>query len=603
MKQTNTIILMFLGFLFILYITGKVFVVTHPQQQIEAKKEGAQMIPPMDFLRVTERKIVDSKQAEFDIKGIGLTNGVYMLTDSSKLMGSKYRLIQDDYDQMAKDGFNTVRLYMQYYWYDKLNPQNLFSYLDEQIAFAKKAKLYVILNLHFFGDSIEVEKHQQDGFFKGNAKYDVVAFWAAISNHYKAESTVLGYDLINEPTCCGGYSEEKLYDLYKLIITKIRNNDDKHIIIIADPINKYAAPKQTYFVQHTPYIKLDDPNIAYTYHWYQPIAFTHQGMFNSNYFEEGATYPLTISEADYRTGYYSNPYWNQSGHENWTEYIGNWVDFAALIAGRNDFSGKPMFNVSLSGSKIKGQVWYDDIVIEEKDVKSGKIKQLPVPNAAFTTPKDFEGWTTSPVPSSLPARWYPLSNPESTGVRFAWDMTENHSGTGSGALLIDGRKAVWKGSNPWANWSQSGGALSTYYNISPQKLYRVRAWVKIKDNSDYNVSIGFGVHDVHQIVYNLKTIKKQIDKYYSDWSKRNNVPLICTEFGVANPSRSPLTGVKKSDVQKSWLADMLKVFDSNGHGWVVHCYKSYAGRGDLFGLYDLSPSQDRDLIDVLKQPN
>ena len=599
LKEGKTTLMLPLGGNYLLTATGKQKVKTVQSQSILISISSANQVIRLYFddwslsrmLSVNGRDIRTGQHAKVDLRGFGLPNAVYNEMNPAKLSHSDYEITSVDYKAIKDIGANVARFYIQYYWMSPKNEQALYHYLDEQIEAARRQGVYLVLNLHYLGKAEDVRKKHEDGFWQGDIAgkgYDLVGFWDRLSKRYHYESVIAGYDLINEPDCSGGYLEALLYDEYEKIINVIRANGDQHMIFISDPVQKFTNPNGRTYLPGAPFKKMKDSNIVYEYHFYQPIEFTHQGFFESSYFERGTTYPYLKSEGTYKGGYYNNPYWKDTLNGDWQEYKGAWVDLEHQANCTIDIL-TDRFNINLGAAKTIGKVWFDDIILEEKDVQSGKIRRLNINNDTISHPKDYWGWQKDPFPSPSTSGWYSMANPESEGVVFAWDRSQDHTGNGGGSLLIDGTKAKWSKNNPWARWAQDGGARTRFYPIERGKLYRVRAWVKILGDNDYHTNIAFSINKVKETMINKQYLASFIKNYYESWAQTNNVPLFMGEFGLTNPSRLKIKGVPamKSDDQVAWLSDVLEIVNQGyTKNWCFHAYKSYALRGDLFGLFD-----------------
>ncbi|HZY38546.1 MAG TPA: glycoside hydrolase family 5 protein [Mucilaginibacter sp.] len=147
---------------------------------------------------------------------------------------------------LKASGMNSIRIPFNYRLFTnenycgQNNPNRGFELLDRVIGWCKKEGLYVILDMHCApggqtGDNID------DGFgypflFKSPAMQQLTAkIWRRIAGHYKNETIILGYDLLNEPIATYFNAEEfnpSLEPVYKLITKAIRSVDKNHILIL-----------------------------------------------------------------------------------------------------------------------------------------------------------------------------------------------------------------------------------------------------------------------------------------------------------------------------------------------------------------------------------
>jgi endoglucanase len=544
--------------------------------------------------KVSGANVLNPEGQNVKLQGLALPNGVYNIEYPYQLFDSDYELFDSDYERIASMGLNSVRFYIQYYWLDDENYYDFFKYLDKQLALGEKHGINFIINLHFFGMADKVQKGLEDGFYKGNHKYDIVSFWKKISDRYKKEDRIVAYDLINEPYISDAFSEKQLYKTYKDLIKLIRDNDDEHIIIVSDPVNNFPkALKEGRLRKRAPFVKLQDNNLMYQFHWYEPIEFTHQGFFETDYFELGAQYPSVKTIDQYKGGFYRSPYISDTDGK-WFEYKTKWVDLNLVNTPVDIIKDK--FNLSLSYTHLEGKVWFDDIRLYKKD-SEGNIVQVSVPNHDIRDSRSFVGWVENPLASDVPSRWNAMNDPDTSGIITGIDWYNDYSGNGSGSLFVDASNAIWGKNNPWAVWGQSGGAVSTYYNIDLDSTYQVKFAVKTTANSKHAISVGFGVYEVKEILINKITMRNMLREYYSFWARKMNVPLYCGEFGTTNPGM--LDSSFYSPEQAQWLEDFISILNEEVGHWTYHSYKSNSPRSDLFGLYN--NNVDNELINVISK--
>lgn len=143
-------------------------------------------------------------------------------------------------------GMNSIRVPFNYRLFTKENylgennENHGFELLDRLIKWCKKEQLYVVLDMHCApggqtGDNID----DGDGYpFLYDSKNDkelTTSIWKRIARYYKNDTTVLGYDLLNEPIAHyfdKAHFNPKLEPLYKMITAAIRTVDNNHIIIV-----------------------------------------------------------------------------------------------------------------------------------------------------------------------------------------------------------------------------------------------------------------------------------------------------------------------------------------------------------------------------------
>lgn len=141
---------------------------------------------------------------------------------------------QEDFAQIAKDGFNVVRIPILY---DILEADNGYIWLDRAIRWARNNGLYVVIDLHGVPGRQSREHHTGESdvnsFFKDCVYLQqTIRLWQTIAARYKDYPEVAGYDLINEPM--GADSVDQLMCVQNILYHAIREVDEKHIIIFED---------------------------------------------------------------------------------------------------------------------------------------------------------------------------------------------------------------------------------------------------------------------------------------------------------------------------------------------------------------------------------
>ena len=153
---------------------------------------------------------------------------------------------EGDIHYLKTIGVNSIRIPFSYRLFtheDYLgqnNPNRGFELMDRVIGWCKKENIYVMLDMHSApggqtGDNID-DGYGYPFLFKSEASQKLTAdIWKRIADHYKNETIILGYDLLNEPIATYFNKDEfnpGLEPLYKKITAAIRTVDKNHIVIL-----------------------------------------------------------------------------------------------------------------------------------------------------------------------------------------------------------------------------------------------------------------------------------------------------------------------------------------------------------------------------------
>ena len=145
-----------------------------------------------------------------------------------------------------------------------------FAYLERCLDWCKDNGLCLILDLHkapgySFGDTIE-GYHPMPLFHEPETQERFISLWVALTEHFKTEGDMLLFELLNEINLP---DSAPWNDLARRTVERIRSVDSNRQIVIGG--NHFNAASELAHVQ-----QVDDPNIRYTFHFYEPILFTHQ---------------------------------------------------------------------------------------------------------------------------------------------------------------------------------------------------------------------------------------------------------------------------------------------------------------------------------------
>ncbi len=155
-------------------------------------------------------------------------------------------ITEEDIHYLKSIGVNSIRVPFNYRLFtneDYMGGRGEargFMLLDRVIGWCKKEGLYVILDMHCApggqtGDNIDDGYGYPFLFESQENQRLTTTIWKKIAAKYKNETTVLGYDLLNEPIA-HYFDKEKLNPLlepvFNKIIKAIRTVDTNHIVIL-----------------------------------------------------------------------------------------------------------------------------------------------------------------------------------------------------------------------------------------------------------------------------------------------------------------------------------------------------------------------------------
>jgi endoglucanase len=176
-------------------------------------------------------------------------------------------ILDSDFTNIRRQGFQTVRIPVKFSAHSK----NVAPYTIDPVFLARvryvvdkavASDLNVIVDLHNFDEIMDAPAANLDWF---------VAMWRQVGATLADEPANVSFDLLNEPT--GRLNNLKnLSSIMDPAIAAIRVTNPRRILLIS---SQQSGAISTLANMQLP----NDPYIVPTFHYYAPMAFTHQGAY------------------------------------------------------------------------------------------------------------------------------------------------------------------------------------------------------------------------------------------------------------------------------------------------------------------------------------
>jgi endoglucanase len=193
-------------------------------------------------------------------RGVNLTNW-FQAPGPRQVQYNKYG--KEDFENIKSLGFDVIRLPINLHYMTSGEPDYtldsvFLKFLGEVISWAEELEIYLILDNHTFS----VVDDTDPGV--GNILNKV---WSQMASTFSDRSEYLCYEVLNEPH---GIEDELWNSIQQSVVETIRQIDTSHYIVIGpagwNSYNNLAAMPV-----------YEDDLLIYTFHFYDPFLFTHQG--------------------------------------------------------------------------------------------------------------------------------------------------------------------------------------------------------------------------------------------------------------------------------------------------------------------------------------
>lgn len=193
-------------------------------------------------------------------RGVNLS-GWFQASGPRQIQFSKFG--RKDFENIKSLGCDVVRLPINLHAMTSGAPDYIpdplfLHFLDQVVDWSEELQIHLILDNHTFDPAASTDPAVEE---------ILVKVWTAMARHFKDRSDYVYYEVLNEPH---GIDDAVWGSIQQSVINAIRSEDSKHFIVVG-PANWNSYNNLKNLPVYT------DPKLIYTFHFYDPFVFTHQG--------------------------------------------------------------------------------------------------------------------------------------------------------------------------------------------------------------------------------------------------------------------------------------------------------------------------------------
>lgn len=187
-----------------------------------------------------------------------------------------------DLQLLKQLGFKTIRLPVAFRHFEKakIPQQQVLARIDIAWALCKQYGFKLIIDYHY-GDLADSNYL--------SATKNIINTWTAVAKKYlHTDPDNLFYEIYNEPP---PLNPQVWKDAAYNIVTAIRKIDKRRTLLV-------GASNYNSIYELSRFVRLSDENIIYTFHFYEPFLFTHQGAewVGDQMATTGVTFPYNVEK-------------------------------------------------------------------------------------------------------------------------------------------------------------------------------------------------------------------------------------------------------------------------------------------------------------------
>jgi endoglucanase len=292
-------------------------------------------------------------------RGVNLT-GWFQVGNARQIQFTKFT--KQDFINIKSLGCDVIRLPINLHNMTNGEPDYtldpiFLNFLDSAVSWSEDLQIHLLLDNHTFDPSEDTDP---------NIETALIKVWTQMAGHYKDRSDYIYYEVLNEPH---GITDQLWNTIQQNVIDAIRETDTIHTIVIGPAgWNSYNN------LDDMP--EYSDDKLIYTFHFYDPFMFTHQGASWTDPSMEplaGVPFPYDAASMpvcpDELIGTWIQSSLNNYSSDGTVEHVKDLLDIAVDFKNSRNvaiFCGE--FGVYIPNSPRQDRInWYDTVLTYLED--------------------------------------------------------------------------------------------------------------------------------------------------------------------------------------------------------------------------------------------
>ncbi|RKR80045.1 aryl-phospho-beta-D-glucosidase BglC (GH1 family) [Mucilaginibacter gracilis] len=221
-----------------------------------SQTHSAKTKPTPKKVALSNVQIMFNRAASLD-KGMNLS---WLEQTWNKNILSDTTLAESDYVLLKKLGFKSIRLPVAFTYFENNNVplDSVLTHINKVLSYCKKYGFTLVVDYHY-------GNLNNDNYLTETAH--IIELWQKVAQFFIAEGPgQLFFEIYNEPTVHDDIWKDAAYN----IVQGIRKVDAKRTLLV-------GASNYNSIYELSRFVRLADDNIIYSFHFYEPFFFTHQG--------------------------------------------------------------------------------------------------------------------------------------------------------------------------------------------------------------------------------------------------------------------------------------------------------------------------------------